>query len=119
MNTKLLGELIGRLLHLVTQAHVRHLGNRSYARHMALEGVYTALGDLTDTLCESCQGKYGLLPINAPYVAPTDDLAILQGIATYLETTSKTLQADDWVQNQIQEIQKVIYQGIYKIRFLA
>ena len=118
MNPKL-AELVMRCLHLVTQAHVRHLGTRTYARHMALEGVYNEVGDLADGLCESAQGKYGLMALNGSYTPPVGDLECLQEMAQWLEANRAACPQDSWIQNQIDEIVALLYQGIYKIRFLA
>lgn len=118
-NPKVMAELVGRCLHMVTQAHVKHLATRSYAKHMALQGLYESVGDLADGLAESCQGKYGLLAINASYEVPGDELALVLGLAQWIEGNSKACCDDDWIQNQIQEIVKLLYGVVYKLRFLA
>ena len=54
-------EMISLLLHSKTQAHTFHLQCKSYAEHMALNGYYTSIDELTDALVESYQGKYSIL----------------------------------------------------------
>lgn len=52
-------ELICELLEAAMQAKVFHWQTSSYAEHQALGEFYEGLSDLTDTLVEAYQGKFG------------------------------------------------------------
>ena len=118
MNPKLMADLVMRCLHMVTMAHVKHLSTRSFARHKALEGLYEAIGDLADGVCESVQGKYGLMVLDGSYAAPKDELQMVLELAQWMETNEPKF-TDSWVQNQIQEIEKLLWQTVYRIRYLS
>ncbi len=45
------------LFHARQQAHFWHLDTKSFAEHKALEGFYTEILDLTDSLLEEYMGK--------------------------------------------------------------
>ncbi len=57
-------DLISKLLHGVTAAHMLHLqakGPGSFAAHKALGNLYEELGELTDSLAEECMGVHGVI----------------------------------------------------------
>jgi len=54
-------EMVCQILHSQKQSHIFHLGTKSFAEHMALNGYYGEIDELVDGLIESFQGKYGLL----------------------------------------------------------
>ena len=54
-------EMVCQMLHSQKQAHIFHLGTKSFAEHMALNGYYSSIDKLVDGIIESYQGKYGLL----------------------------------------------------------
>ena len=78
-----LSAFIQNLLHCVTNAHLLHLQSTSYAQHMALGAFYEGLEDLTDSLAETIQGKYGLLTgYNTNYdLPPSDPVTFLEMLA--------------------------------------
>lgn len=47
-------------------AHALHLQTHSYAAHMALDELYTSIGDKMDQVIEALQGYGGLLPMIHP-----------------------------------------------------
>lgn len=113
-----MGEIIGRLFWLRDLTHARHLATRSYARHKALEEVYNELVELFDGLTESYQGKYGLVAIK-PYQIPYgDEMAAITETCIYLEQVRGQLQ-EGYLQNQIDELHKLLYQAMYRLRYLA
>jgi hypothetical protein len=52
-------ELICELLEAAMQAKIFHWQTSSYAEHQALGAFYDGVSDLTDTLVEAYQGKFG------------------------------------------------------------
>ena len=52
-------ELICELLEATMQAKIFHWQTSSYAEHQALGAFYDGVSDLTDTLVEAYQGKFG------------------------------------------------------------
>jgi len=108
------------LMHSVTGAHVLHLQTRSYAMHQALGEFYSAIGDLADDLAEGYQGKYGLIEgYPNGFVVPTGAIEYLIMLAEYVETNRYTDFEDTYLQNIVDEILKLIYSTLYKLRMLS
>ena len=115
------GEFVGGLLHAVTVAHIFHLKEKSYARHMALGDFYDALGDKVDDLAECYQGCYGLIddwPTSLE-VPDGDPLEWLRGLSREMDTGRKSLGEDTELQNLADEIQALIDRAVYKVSFLG
>lgn len=117
-------ELASILFHSRTQAHVFHLGVTgpgSFAAHTALGTYYDEIVDLVDGLVESYQGKYGLIKFKP--VINLDTNCDLQTIVMYfdklitiVETLSKGPELrDSWIQNEIDNIIKLLYSTRYKL----
>jgi hypothetical protein len=117
-------ELASILFHSRTQAHVFHLGVSgagAYAAHVALQGYYEAIVDLTDGLVESYQGKNGLIEFKP--VMGLDNNCDTRNIIAYFDKICaivKTLRqapdlADSYIQNQIDGIEELIYSTKYKL----
>lgn len=51
----MIGELIIKLFHARTTAHILHLKTRSHAQHKALNDFYDEIVDLADALAEAYQ----------------------------------------------------------------
>jgi hypothetical protein len=117
-----LSAFIQNLLHCVTNAHLLHLQSRSYSQHMALGDFYDGLDDLTDSLAEVIQGKYGLLTgYTASYdLPPTDPIAYLEQIAGYVEASRRSnwYPKDTNIQNETDNIVSLIDSTLYKLRYL-
>lgn len=119
-------EFFGKLFQTRDQIHLRHLRPSnpgqlgSYAQHKALNDFYDEILDLTDSLIESYQGKYGLLNItisnsNSNF-EPIDlilDLAKLTDGGSIYKMFKET-----WIQNQLDEISALCYQTVYKLKNL-
>lgn len=111
-------EVFGKLLQTVTIAKLSHLsinGAGAYAAHMALGELYDELGDLTDTLIETYQGKYGIVGITVPEAKKCDMCSCIKDVAGMLETKATTIFKDSWVLNQIDEIIALLYHICYKL----
>lgn len=119
-------EFFGKLFQIRDQIHMRHLkpsnpgGLGSFAEHKALNDFYDEILDLTDSLIESYQGKYGLLNITVltsnsnidPIQTITDLCKLTDGGSVY------QILKDTWLQNQCDEISQLGYQTLYKLRYL-
>jgi hypothetical protein len=117
-------ELASILFHSRTQAHIFHLGVSgpgSYAAHVALQGYYDEIVGLTDSLVESYQGKYGLIQFKP--VLGVDNDASCENIIKYFDklitivsTIRKTpgLQ-DSFIQNQIDNVEDLLFSTRYKL----
>jgi hypothetical protein len=121
-------ELASILFHSRTQAHVFHLGVSgpgSYAAHVALQTYYDEIVDLTDGLVESYQGKYGLIKFK-PVLGLDNDcscaniVAYFDKLITIVDTLRKSpgLQ-DSWIQNEIDNVDKLLFSTRYKLVNLA
>lgn len=112
-------EVFATLLNSATVAHILHLQTRSYAKHKALEGLYEALPDLTDSLIESYQSKYGIAEYPAQSVAtPSDALDFVKGLREYVSTKRFAVAKDSELQNITDEIVQLLDSTIYKLTFL-
>ena len=117
-------ELASILFHSRTQAHVFHLGVNgpgSFAAHTALGTYYDEIVDLVDGLVESYQGKYGLIKFKP--VLGLDNNCDIMNITKYFEkliTIVETLRQgpglqDSWIQNEIDNVSKLLYSTRYKL----
>lgn len=115
------GELVMKMFHARTAAHVLHLKTRSYAAHKALNEFYDEIIEPTDRFAEAWQGDYGLIesfpPTYKPYVDP---LVMLDDLSSWIAANRKhCCDADDtYLQNIIDEIVALIRGTQYKLRFL-
>ena len=115
-------EMVCQMLHSQKQSHIFHLGTKSYAEHMALNGYYTGIDELVDGLIESYQGKYGLLTNyksykNQSYKNKNQVLKYFKGLLNTIEEKRDCCD-DSYIQNQIDAVQELIYSTMYKLKFL-
>jgi hypothetical protein len=117
-------ELASILMHSRTQAHVFHLGVNgpgAYSAHKALNKYYDEIVDLIDGLVESYQGKYGLIQFRP--VAGLDNNCDVSNIVKYFEKLISivcTLRqapnlSDSFIQNEIDNVVKLLYSTRYKL----
>jgi DNA-binding ferritin-like protein len=119
-----IGLLLGTLMQSRNQAHIYHLqvqGMGSYAAHKALNNYYEAIVDLIDGIAESYQGRYGI--ITGYKMADTireDNNARMyfDGLGKFVETVRKQLPQDSYLQNEVDEVVKLIETTKYKLKFL-
>ena len=117
----MVGELIMRLFHARTAAHVMHLQTRSYATHKALNDFYDAVVDLADAIAETWQGDYGLIPEYPPrYIPYTDPQKLLADLGEWIDAHRAEVcdKGDTYIQNLIDEVCALIRQTQYKLKFL-
>ena len=115
-------EMACQILHSQKQAHIFHLGTKSFAEHMALNGYYGGIDELIDGIIESYQGKYGLLTNyksykNQSYKNKNQVLKYFTGLLNTIEEKRDCCD-DSYIQNQIDTVQELIYSTMYKLKFL-
>jgi hypothetical protein len=107
-----------------TQAHIFHLqtkGPGSLAKHEALNDYYDGIVGLVDGLIESTQGRYGIVRgYSSPSQFKEDDqpLTYFEALCQYVETIRKSVPQDSYIQNEIDEIVKLIESTKYKLQNL-
>lgn len=115
-------EMISKLFHSRTQSHVFHLQTKSYAEHKALEGYYDTIVDLIDGITESYQGKHGIIEGYKSY-----DIVNYQNnsqVVKYYQDLEKEVQKlreffkESYLQNEIDNVEKLINSTIYKVKYL-
>lgn len=117
--------LVSKLLHSRIQVHIFHWQTKSqnsFAEHTALGGFYEGIGDLTDSLVESYQGKYNI--ITGYDSMDLEDYKNVEQLITYFKDLDISIEKDrksvkeSYIQNQIDTIQELLYSTLYKLRFL-
>jgi hypothetical protein len=115
-------EFFGRLFEIRDQIHLKHLrvsGTGAYAQHVALGNFYESLLDLTDELIESYQGKYGIVSIKMSSPKDEDPILIIENLAKLLDAGQiYNMFKETWIQNQLDEISKLCYKTLYKLKNL-
>jgi DNA-binding ferritin-like protein len=123
--TDTMSVLISKLLHSRIQVHAFHWQTKSkssFAQHMALGGFYEEIGDLTDGLVESYQGKNEI--ITGYESSKLEDYKNVEQLIAYFKNLDAEIEKDrknikeSYIQNQIDTIQELIYSTLYKLRFL-
>jgi hypothetical protein len=96
-------------------------GPGSLAIHSALNTYYDSIVGIMDELIEAYQGKYGI--INFKPVNGIDNDASKENIIAYFDKLIKFLEAereseklkDSWIQNELDNIAKLLYSTKYKL----
>ena len=114
-------DLLSVLIHSVNQVHVFHLQTKSFSEHKALNEYYDSIGDLADKLAEAYQGKYGIL--NYKNVSKIEKYESKETLIEYFDKIIKVIEKtrpikDDFIDNIVQEVETLIYQTLYKIKYL-
>lgn len=120
MNKEDVADFLSGLLHSVTITHIYHLQTKSYAQHIALGDFYDGVSDLTDSLIEAIQGKFGIVEgytLDAGLM-PSIPLEYMIGLIHFVENGRADMPQDSEIQNIIDEIASLIDSTIYKLRFL-
>jgi DNA-binding ferritin-like protein len=122
---KKLVEMVSELFHSETQVHMFHLQTKSqssFAEHMALGGYYTEIGEKLDGLIESYQGKYDIVKGYKSY--SFEDYKNVEQLIKYFNgladmvANKRDCCKDSYIQNQIDNIEELIYSTLYKLRNL-
>lgn len=115
-------EMVSKLFHSRTQAHVFHLQTKSFAEHKALNDYYDGIISLVDGIIESYQGKYGIVGKYTSYDIENYDnnsqvIKYFQGLEKDVENLRDSVK-DSYLQNQIDTIVELLNSTIYKLKFL-
>ncbi len=119
-------DLASMLLHSRTQAHVFHLRvtPRGLAPHLGLQAYYEGIIPLLDGIVEPYQGMVDIIEFKA--VKGIDNDASVENIISYFQDLIKFVKterqkdelSDSWIQNEIDNIEKLIYSTLYKLKNL-
>lgn len=115
------GVFFGMLFHARDYIHLAHLdatGPSSFSMHKALNKFYDEILEITDTLIESTQGEEGLVKITIPVtVLSKSALEFLVELREYIKT-QRVIFKESWQQNILDELQQLISQTVYKLKYL-
>lgn len=118
----MIAELIYRLFHARTAAHILHLQTRSFAAHKALNEFYDGIVDLADSIAEGYQGEHGLIDFSGKsrYTQNSDAVATISELKEWIEHNRyEAVEAEDtYLQNIIDEVVQLCSETIYKLKFL-
>lgn len=118
----MIADLIMRLFHARTAAHVMHLQTMSYAKHKALNDFYDTIVDLADSLAEGYQGEHGLIDFTSPhrYVQQADPVKYITELKEWIEKNRyEAIEAEDtFLQNIVDEVVQLCSQTLYKLKVL-
>lgn len=116
-------DFVGMLFLARDVAHSVHLNTRSFSKHMALNTFYDEIVDLADKFAEAYQGKHGLIgPISLMNARKTSNITeFLQDQVDEIEKVRYEVcdKTETALQNIIDEIVGLYLSTLYKLRFLA
>jgi hypothetical protein len=115
-----IAKMIGILFMSRTYSHMCHLKTSSYSKHKALNAFYEEVVELTDTLAEASQGKYGKLDI--PYVPLKGDVNDpIEGLKSHMAMIGNLKKKCDtpFIDNIIQEIEALYSKTLYLMKELS
>jgi chloramphenicol O-acetyltransferase len=116
-------DFVGMLFLARDVTHSVHLNTRSYSKHKALRSFYDNVIDLADTFAEAYQGRHGLIgPISLMSAKKTTNvLDFLQDQVEEIEKCRYEVcdKTDSPIQNIIDEILALYLTTLYKLKFLA
>lgn len=118
-DSKLAAELVMRCFHIRTNAHILHLGTRSYAKHKALNEFYDEIVDLADEFAECYQGEYELLNLSGKFIVAEQPLAMLTELRDWIKAHRAAISDESFLQNIIDEIRALIAKSMYLLKTLS
>lgn len=114
------GEMIAKLFHARTAAHMAHLQTRSFAEHKALDDFYNDIVGLADSFAETYQGYFGLITDYPAMGLPGGKACEwIDGLRNWLEKNrEENCKGKSTLLNINDEIMGLCAQTCYKLRFL-
>ena len=113
------------LFHINTQSKIYHVQSDKYEHHIVLNEFYDGLTGITDSLIETMQGKlrkklrgYKSYPFKEDNSVLEFFSNCLDEVIKYKKELKKYEGTYDNIINQIQTLQDLVEQCIYKITFL-
>lgn len=113
-------EMIAKLFHARTAAHMAHLQTRSFAEHKALNEFYDDIVGLADSFAETYQGYFGLI-MNYPSMSLPSGKACdwIEGLRDWLEQNrDSNCKGKTVLENINDELMGLCASTCYKLRFL-
>ena len=116
-------DFVGMLFLARDVAHSVHLNTRSYSKHVALNTFYDSIIDHADAFAEAYQGRHGLMgPITLHSATKTAN--IIDFLQNQLDDIEKCRyevvdKSDSSIQQLIDNIVELYLTTLYKLRFLA
>ena len=116
-------EFVGMFFLARDVTHSVHLNTRSYAKHKALQKFYKKIVELADGFAEAYQGRHGLIGAIGLQSAKktTNIVEFLQDQLNEIEKCRYEVceKTDTPLQNLIDGIIELYLSTLYKLRFLA
>jgi len=100
-----------------TCLHLHHWSENSYAKHVALEEIYTELLELLDQLVETEQVNRKLTLQSNGGKINSDSITYVQEVLNYVRKY-RSIFPHSFQQNILDEIEALLSKGIYKLKFL-
>ena len=119
--------LFSKLFESREMAHIYHLQVNgemgSFAAHTALGKYYDEILELIDTLIETYQGQFGIVDgydvIDTNTTRTKEKIEYFEELVEFVRNARKAISVEDThLQNIIDEIVGLIYQTLYKMKFL-
>jgi len=113
-------EMIARLFHARTAAHMAHLQTRSFAEHKALNDFYDGIVGLADEFAETYQGMFGLI-MSYPEceMPPGQAINWIETLRLWLKKyRSECCRDEPALENIHDSIVALCASTLYKLRFL-
>lgn len=111
--------LVSRCFNARTQAHVLHLGTKSYSEHMALGAFYSEIGELVDGFAEAFQGLTGeLLRVPAVPMKAETAVQMLESLQDWIDGNREEICDVSNIQNEIDSVMTLVQSTLYKLKFL-
>jgi hypothetical protein len=116
-------EFVGLFFLARDVTHSVHLNTRSYAKHKALQEFYEEIVGLADGFAEAYQGRHGLIgPISLQSTKKTSNVVeFLQNQLDEIEAERYNVctKSDTALQNLIDGIVELYLSTLYKLKFLS
>lgn len=112
------GEFFGKLFAARDYFHLAHLnisGSGAYAAHVALNEAYDGILDLTDGMVESYQGLHGIIEIVIPGTSYSVDAISYTDMLCKEIDNNRKMFIESFMQNEIDELQKLLATTLYKL----
>lgn len=114
--------MISELMRSRTIVHKMHLATKSFAEHKALDDYYNDIVGLIDSLVETYQGEYGIITkYPEAKLTGTESVSYLSSLLSFIKQNRYKCcdKEDTHLQNIIDEVVALIYQTLYKLKYLS
>jgi hypothetical protein len=114
--------MISKIKHSQLQAQTFHRQTKLFPEHIALGEYYETIVDITDELVETYQGKNGILTNYESY--ELENYENSQQVIKYFEELVSIVSklrkniTESYIQNQIDNVEQLIYKTLYKLKYL-